>query len=193
MSAPTPAAYFDDLWAGSDDPWEHTTRYYETRKYDMTVAALDRAHYRRAFEPGCGTGLLTTRLAPRADEVVAWDRHDRAVDVTAARTAGARGVEVAVGSLPDVAPGPFDLFVFSEVLYYLVPEQLDLVRDGVERARSDDATLVAVHYRLPVPEHALLGDDVHERVGSWPGWVRHGGYLDGEFRLDLWRRDRPAR
>ena len=39
----TPADYFEDLWAASADPWDHAGRWYETRKYDLTVAALPAA------------------------------------------------------------------------------------------------------------------------------------------------------
>ena len=44
-------------------------RWYEARKYGLTVAALPRRRYRRAFEPGCGSGLLTALLAPRVDRI----------------------------------------------------------------------------------------------------------------------------
>ena len=37
------------------------------------LAALPRPRFRRAFEPGCATGLLTEALARRCDQVVAWD------------------------------------------------------------------------------------------------------------------------
>ena len=55
----TPDGYFEDVWSAGDDPWEHGTRWYETRKYDLTVAALPRSRYRRSF---C---LLYTSPSPR--------------------------------------------------------------------------------------------------------------------------------
>ena len=67
------AAFFDAMYARSDDPWGFTTRWYEARKYALTLAALPRARYRRVFEPGCAIGALTGRLAERADSVVAMD------------------------------------------------------------------------------------------------------------------------
>ena len=79
----TSADYFEHMWSLGDDPWEHATRFYEGRKYDLTVAALRRPRYTQAFEPGCGIGLLTERLAQRCDSVIASDRHPRAVHVAA--------------------------------------------------------------------------------------------------------------
>ena len=83
----TTTSYFEALWAASPDPWDHAGRWYETRKYDLTLAALPRERYRHAVEPACGVGLLTVLLASRADEVSASDRFERAVTEAAARTA----------------------------------------------------------------------------------------------------------
>ena len=163
----TTDAYFDRMWALGDDPWDHGSRWYETRKYRLTAAALPRPRYSRAFEPGCGTGRLTALLARRVDRLVAWDRSPRAVGVTRRRCAGLAGVEVETGRVPGEWPrGSFDLVVLSELLYYLDDAGLDLVLDRTATALAGDGHCVAVHYRRPVLEHARLGDDVHERLGD---------------------------
>jgi len=159
----TPVSYFRDLWDGSDDPWDHAARWYEERKYDLTVAALPRQRYRHAVEPACGIGLLTTRLARRADRVSASDRFPRAVHETAARCKDAGHTAV---QCRDIREGPtegdFDLAVLAEVLYYFnaptVVEVLATWRDAV----APDGHLVLVHYRPSVGDHVLNGDDVHE-------------------------------
>ena len=56
-------AYFDDMYAESPDPWGFRTRWYEERKFALTMAALPRRRYRRVFEPGCSVGMLTRLLA----------------------------------------------------------------------------------------------------------------------------------
>ena len=165
--AATTDAYFDRMWSTGDDPWDHGGRWYEARKYRLTVAALPRRRYRRAFEPGCGTGLLTALLAPRVDRLVACDRSARAVDVTRRRCADLAGVEVTRGRLPDGWPGgTFDLVVLSEVLYYLDDAQLDRALAHTVASLDPHGHVVAVHYRQPVAEHARLGDDVHERLAT---------------------------
>src|SRR5208282_1010837 len=76
-----PPSYFDDLYERSPDPWGFSTRSYEARKYALTMAALPRAHYRRAFEPGCSIGVLSRMIASRVDELVASDPSDRALGI----------------------------------------------------------------------------------------------------------------
>ena len=58
------AGYFDDMYARSDDPWGFTSRWYERRKYAISLAMLPQERYDSAFEPGCSIGVLTGRLAP---------------------------------------------------------------------------------------------------------------------------------
>jgi SAM-dependent methyltransferase len=188
-SSRTPDGYFDRMWGASDDPWAHTSRWYETRKYDLTVACLPRTSYRRAFEAGCGTGLLTERLARRAGTVLATDRHERAVAATAQRCEARPGVEAAVGAIPDDWPdGTFDLVVLSEVLYYLdVPG----VRRTVERlghSLEAGGHIVLVHYRPFVADHALSGDVVHDLVGADPAWRRLVHHDEPDFLLDVHER-----
>ena len=64
--------YFDDLYRHHPDPWGFRTRWYETRKRQMTMAALPDRHYPSVFEPGCSIGLLTRLLAARATASWPW-------------------------------------------------------------------------------------------------------------------------
>ena len=60
------------MYSQSGDPWELGTRWYEQRKYAITLAMLPNERYAHAFEPGCSVGemgLLEKR--PRSAEVVA--------------------------------------------------------------------------------------------------------------------------
>ena len=42
MNTRLPDAYFDGMYAGGDDPWQLSTRWYEQRKYAITLAMLPR-------------------------------------------------------------------------------------------------------------------------------------------------------
>ena len=75
----TPAAYFDAMYRDADDPWHLSERWYEQRKHALTVAALPRARYSRAFEPACSAGALSVLLADRCDVLLSCDRSPRAV------------------------------------------------------------------------------------------------------------------
>ena len=158
----TPAPYFEDLWASSADPWDHAGRWYETRKYDLTVGALPGRRYGHALEPACGVGLVTARLATRADAVSASDRFAGAVAATTARCATLAHVDVRLGDIRDGPPArPFDLAVLGEVLYYF---DVTTVADVVRRwhgACDPGGHVALVHHRPAVAEHVLDGDEVH--------------------------------
>ena len=68
-----PDAYFDEMYATADDPWRLSTRWYDQRKYAITLALLPNRRYRHAFEPGCSIGTLTALLLLRCDHVTAVD------------------------------------------------------------------------------------------------------------------------
>ncbi len=48
--------YFESMYASDPDPWGFDSRFYERRKYDLTMASFARPTYREAFEPGCSNG-----------------------------------------------------------------------------------------------------------------------------------------
>jgi SAM-dependent methyltransferase len=182
----TPATYFEELWAASPDPWDHAGRWYEARKYDLTVAVLPNERYRHAVEPACGVGLVTARLAARADAVLAIDRFERAVTEAAARCAPFPHVDVRLGDARDGPPPgmPFDLVVLGELLYYF---DVATVVDVIGRwhgACTPGGHTVLVHHRPAVAEHVLAGDDVHAvaRDVLGPPVV---SMVDPLFRLDV--------
>ena len=83
MTAPKtlPAGYFDAMYQTAADPWGFEDRWYERRKYAISLAMLPAARYRRAFEPACSVGVLTQMLAGRCDELLACDVAEAAVGV----------------------------------------------------------------------------------------------------------------
>jgi cyclopropane fatty-acyl-phospholipid synthase-like methyltransferase len=149
VTARLPDAYFDALYAASDDPWQLGSRWYEERKYAITLAMLPAPRYRHAFEPGCSIGTLTGRLAARCDVITATDVAATALDHADRRLRGAdcrEQVNLMLPSLDEPWPkGDFDLVVLSEVGYYLHAETLRSVLDR-EHKRLHGATLVAAHW-----------------------------------------------
>jgi SAM-dependent methyltransferase len=186
--------YFDGMYARSDDPWGFLTRWYEQRKRAVTVAALARPRYATALEVGCSIGVLTEQLAERCDELLA-------VDLSAAAVTQARGrvgdrlrdrarIEVVdVGeSFP---PGPFELIVLSEVGYYFSAEKLAAVLASAVAALAPGGELLACHWRHPVADYPLSGDEVHEALAALglPRLVRH---LEEDFVLEVFSSDRRS-
>ncbi len=172
-----PSTYFDELYAENPDPWGFRTRWYEERKYALTLAALPLARYRRAFEPGCSIGVLTARLAERCDAVVAMDASPAALASATARVP--KNVELVRGAVPGQWPeGGFDLLLVSELAYYLDPPDLDLLVARASASLEPDGHLLAVHWRPKVADYPGDAAEVHRRFGA----ALHGlGHYEDAF------------
>ena len=179
------SAYFDRLYAEADDPWELSSRWYERRKYAISMAVLPQARYRHAFEPGCSIGTLTELLTQRCDHVTAVDVAAAALQTAAARLPGA-GVTFHRRALDEPWPaGPFDLVVLSEVCYYLDAALLTEVLHREIPRLPTGATLLAAHWRHPVADYPITGDTVHQVIAATPGLIRLGGYRDDDVVIDV--------
>lgn len=181
--------YFRERYAVSLDPYGLADRWYEARKYALTVALLPRQCYGAAFEPGCSIGVLTARLAPRCASLLACDAIDSAVASARTRTARLPGVRVERRMIPrDWPPGEFDLIVFSEILYYFDDGDLDQVLSLGTSALRPDGHLLAVHWRHPAPAHPRTGDEAHQALAGHPGLARLAGYRDPDFAAEVYTR-----
>ena len=193
MSTRLPDAYFDRMYAGTDDPWQLSTRWYEQRKYAITLAMLPNRRYRHAFEPGCSIGALTVLLAPRCDHVTAVDVADAAVrgaDVRL-REAGCRDRVTLARSSLDAAwpPGAFDLLVLSEVAYYLQPDALARVLRRECVHLRPGANVIAAHWRHQVADYPLSGDVANTVIASTPGLTSLACYRDLDVVIEVFDTD----
>ncbi len=189
VSEPTPRSYFEQLYAANIDPWGFESRWYEQRKYALTLAALPNARYRSAFEPGCANGVLSEALAVRCDRVLATDIIASTVERARSRLAAFDHVRVQVQSLPDGWPidEPFDLIVLSEIAYYFDTATLQRILRLVNQSLEPGGTLVATHWR-GATDYPLSGDQTHQIIGRSTTLQRRGRYEDPEFLLDVWTR-----
>jgi SAM-dependent methyltransferase len=183
------SSYFRERYAASPDPYGLAERWYEARKYALTVALLPRERYGAAFEPGCSIGVLTAQLASRCDSLLACDAIPDAVASARARTTGLPGVRVERRVIPgEWPPDSFDLIIFSELLYYFDDTDLNQVlRLGIGALRPD-GHIVAVHWRHPAPGHPRTGDEIHQALASHPGLERLAGYRDPDFNAEVYTR-----
>ena len=184
-----PDDYFDAMYAKSRDPWQLAGRWYEKRKYAMTMAMLPLPHYRHAYEPGCSVGVLTELLASRCDHVTATDVAATALEVTAERlTRGGCSDRVTLDrrSLDSSWPtDDFDLVVLSEVAYYLDAEALRTVLDSECGRLVPGATVIAAHWRHPVEEYPLTGDAANAMVGGTADLHAVAHYSDDDVVIDV--------
>jgi predicted TPR repeat methyltransferase len=181
-----PETYFDGLYADSPDPWSLASRWYEQRKYALTIASLPRERYRRGFEVGSSVGVLTELLAARCDALLSVDIAAAAVTSTRDRVSALPHVQTAQLTVPDQWPsGSFDLIVLSEVGYYLDASALAVLIDKAVGSLDEDGSIVAVHWRHHVADYPLDGDTVHAALHADSRLAVLAHHEERDFLLDV--------
>ena len=181
--------HFDGLYDQSADPYGFTSRWYETRKYALSLAMLPWPRYRRAFEPGCSIGVLTAQLAPRCEALLSCDGSAAAVATAQQRTAQFPQVTVEQRLVPaDWPAAEFDLIVLSELLYYLSDEDLARTTALAVDSLAEGGTLLAVHWRRPVPFHPQTGDGAHAALARRPELTLLADHREPDFLAQVYLR-----
>jgi nodulation protein S (NodS) len=185
MTARIPDSYFDSMYEASADPWQLRDRWYEQRKFAITMALLPHPRYRHAFEPGCSVGVLTEQLTGRCDHVTATDVAAAALDAARERLPSDT-VTLLRRSLDEPWPATdFDLIVLSEVGYYLQPAALREMLDREVPRLTNPATIVAAHWRHSVADYPMSGDQTNGVIAATPGLHRIGGYRDMDVAIEI--------
>jgi SAM-dependent methyltransferase len=184
-----PAGHFDQLYEQSADPYGFTSRWYERRKYAVSVAMLPEQRYRSGFEPGCSVGELTARLAPRCEALLSCDGAAAAVTAARARTMEFPQVTVEQRTMPGDWPGAsFDLIVLSELLYYFSDDDLARAVGRAVDSLAAGGTLLAVHWRRPVPFHPQTGDEAHAALAARPELTLLADHREPDFLAQVYLR-----
>ena len=184
-----PSSYFDALYASDPDPWKFATSRYEQKKYDATLAALPRLRYPRAFEVGCSIGVLTRRLAPRCDRLLAVDAAAAPLLEARRRCADQRHVTFAQRAVPAEWPDRvFDLIMLSEVVYYLDIPDLMATAGLACSSLAAGGDLVLVHWTGET-DYPLSGDEASDLfIGAMQSRARLlRQERTGRYRLDVLR------
>lgn len=177
--------YFDSLYEQDSDPWGFSTRWYEQRRYALTLAALTKARYTNVFEPGCSIGVLSELLAPRCDRILAADISAKALAIASSRGLP-DNIQLELRSVPEDWPEEtFDLILLSEVCYYLDEESFRQVIDRSGNSLEEGGQLLVVNWRQPVEGSVMSGDQIHRVLQMDSGLIPLAAYIDTWFRLDL--------
>ena len=194
MSMRLPDQYFVDMYAEAADPWRLSERWYEQRKYALTIAMLPRPEYRHAFEPGCSVGVLTEHLAHRCEHVTATDVAEAALEATRARLErGNRRDRVTLRLLSLDSDWPaedFDLIVLSEVAYYLSGPALREVLDRECRRLRAGTTIIASHWRPRVDDYPLTGDEANALIAETDDLFQTASYVDDDVVICVFSKGR---
>ena len=171
------------------DPWAYESDY-EAEKYAQTLALMPEGIVGDALEIACAEGHFTVRLAPRVGRLTAVDISERALARARARCAGRGNITFQTLDLNggDI-PGPFDLIVCSEVLYY-VRDLLGVVGRIVSQIRPGGFFLTA-HARVLADDPEGIGFDWDQTFGvetiANTMAVQPGVVLRRELRTPLYR------
>ncbi|MGB3829487.1 MAG: bifunctional PIG-L family deacetylase/class I SAM-dependent methyltransferase [Ornithinimicrobium sp.] len=177
-------AAFDRMYDGGTDPWGNAGSFYEERRRALLLAMLGRSRYGRVLELGCADGYLTTALADRATQVLAFDTSARAV--AAARIASPTSL-IEQGSVPqDIPEGEFDLVVLSEVGYFLTPLELIQTLRRARAALAPGGELVLCHWQHPTNGVPLDGVLVHEQAVALLGYPPRARHVDEDLCIEVW-------
>lgn len=186
-----PADYFEEMFRGDPDPWGLESRAYEAAKHARSVEALDDRRYRQALEVGCAGGMLTRRLAPMCDRLLAIDVSPTALDRARQRCQGAPQVLFDCLNFPEQTPETFgfDLLVLSEVAYYWSDEDLGRAADWIAQGLVPGGDILLVHWTGET-DYPQTGDGavtgLQSRLGDTVAEVC--AERSAEYRLDVWRR-----
>lgn len=176
-------SHLQKLYAHTPDPWNFVTSTYEQEKFRATKKALSRDHYAAAFELGCGNGELARHLAPACTAYTGLDAVDKALEACREKLPSADFIK---GYYPcPLAPGPFDLIVLSEILYFL--GRAELIRLASEiSTKWHRAEVICVIY-LGETDHALQGRESLEILIAALSLTHQFDYVSGTERYRIHR------
>lgn len=198
-ASPYDVTYFERLYA-QPDPWMLLGSENEAAKYALTLELCGDGPFEHALEIGCGEGVFTSQLAPLCRSLLAVDISSRALERARHRCGDFPQVLCEARALPAAYPdGPFDVMVASDVLYYLVPDDLSVAASRIESSLRAGGRLVALHYAPPV-NAVTNGDAVHDRLHEVLS-LTHAHSETREigsgrrYRIDVWEKGpgQPAR
>ncbi len=187
-----PPEYFDQIYAADADPWGYMTSAYERRKYAATLAALPRARFGRAFEPGCSIGVLTRMLARRCSRLEAADISETSLHRAREWCRGKRNIRFHRMVIPARWPGgTFDLIVLSEVLYYLSLRDIRETARRTSRSLRAGGMVIIVHW-LGATGTVRGGDQAARQfISQSRRLMVIAQRRNGQYRLDVLRRRCP--
>jgi 2-polyprenyl-3-methyl-5-hydroxy-6-metoxy-1,4-benzoquinol methylase len=190
MTKSRTAAHFKRLYESNPDPWDFSTRPYERAKYRHTVQALGRRQFVAGLEIGCSIGILTRMLASRCDTLLGVDIVEHPLDAARRRCADQPWVRFERMQVPQEWPnGRFDLMVFSEVLYFLSPGDINRCARSLTATLSPSATVLLVNW-LGRSDDPCTGEEAASRfvtASKCVLWVARQERRAG-YRLDVLHR-----
>jgi SAM-dependent methyltransferase len=170
-------AAFEAAYRESDDPWASASPQYRYQglKYDRLVALLPGKRFQHALDLGCGLGLLSQKLALRAERVLGIDIAPAAIEHARRRGAAVDNLAFEPGDILNLSSsldGKFDLVVVADVLYYLSPLDEAVLRSVVRRIADlltpGGTCLLANHFFFAADPDSRVSRKIHRAFSDCP-------------------------
>lgn len=188
-------AHFDALFEQSPDPWGTHSRRAEHMKR-ACIARMVGAHCQgRMLELGCGNGSNSRTLAACGLRLIACDGAPAALERAGGVLSATRNVTLYRLALPGrFPPGPFDLIVIAELLYYLDDITLASVMSEIDRSLVSGGALILCHHHRQFGDALQRQDDLHARFlkRSRYRWIVRGRQRTGSWSAIRADRPRPV-
>jgi len=139
------ALRFDRLYRLCHDPYSVLNLPYELRKQDVILQFVSKKLHTNVLDIGCGTGIITKRLAPYCQHILGVDFSSKAISIAKMYCKDCDNISFVVTDIRKFEDTKkYDLFVCSEVLYYLNTQDLDIITQKIAKMATPTAWLLIV-------------------------------------------------
>jgi hypothetical protein len=80
----------------------------------------------------------------------------------------------------------FDLIVLSEFLFYLKPDAVEEIAWKAQETLMPGGAILACHWRHPIKDCVLNGDDVHDLLRGWIHLPTQCHVVEPDLVIDVW-------
>jgi len=165
MAKPIDVDGFEAMFAADPDPWGYAASPFERFKRRILMEAVGTRMYGRGLELACANGENSAVLGRKCLRLLALDGSPTALAIARDRNRATPRVRFAEAVLPGGMPrGPFDLIVVSELLYYLAPNDLQVMLARLRAAVAPGGRIVFLHHFLDFDDAATPPALVAEAV-----------------------------
>jgi len=138
-------ALFNLLYSIRKDPFNVANSKYELKKREIILNLMSRRMHKNALDIGCGTGILTNFFTQHCKKITAIDFSQKAISIAKSNCKNNVNINFIVADIRKFESNEkFDLFICSEVLYYMKSSDIDLTLEKIKKMAEPDALLLQV-------------------------------------------------
>jgi len=136
--------FFNFLYKFNSDPFEIKNSEYEKIKFNVIVNIIKNKKYKTILDLGCGTGVLTYKISHFAEKTIGIDLSDNAIKIAKNQFKNP-GLEFKNADICNFSSSvKFNLFLCSEILYYLNKKEILKFLEVVHKLSSKDSELIFI-------------------------------------------------